>query len=87
MLNEHTLHSVGVTVRDLDATMTKIGGEIFGVDDWEVTTVAGDRITDAVSHGRRTTGASYRAATGTTTLREDLIGGVRREAPSSRSEP
>lgn len=73
MLNESTLHSVGVTVRDLDATMSKLG-QVFGIDEWEVVTVEGDRIADAVSHGRRTAGVSYRAATGTTTLREDMVG-------------
>ncbi|WP_425307517.1 hypothetical protein AADG42_01720 [Ammonicoccus fulvus] len=74
MLNQHTLHSVGVTVRDLEKTMAKIG-QVFGIDDWEVAEVGRDRISDAVSRGRQIAGGAYRTATGTTTLRSDLVGG------------
>lgn len=70
MLSSNTLHSVGVTVRDLDATMVALG-RLLGIDRWEVATV---ELEDAVHHGRRTSGGSYRAATGTTTLRPDLVG-------------
>ena len=70
MLAANTLHSVGVTVRDLDATMIELG-RLLGIDAWEVGTV---EVADAIHHGRRTTGGSYRVATGTTTLRPDLAG-------------
>lgn len=66
------LHSVGVTVRDLDATMVQLG-RILGIEQWEVVTV---EVGQAIHHGRRTSGGSYRAATGTTVLREDLVGRV-----------
>ncbi len=62
-MNITRLAGIGVVVRDLDRA-TEQYAKLLGLDEWTVADLTTDRVTDAVSYGRRSPG-TYRAGYGT----------------------
>lgn len=87
-MNITRLVGIGVVVRDLDRA-TEQYARLLGIDDWTVADLTADRLSEAVSYGRRSAG-TYRAAYGTTPVDPEgpgPMGGAPRTVPFELVQP